>query len=123
MVKSNKYYKQKLIELNNYLNKKKAKLNNNNDKIENMFDREKQIKTDETQCLDTVGAICLDSMGNFASAISSGGILLKVYINNLLTSASYIQLFYFTILIYFILASWSCRTCFNVRMWLLGRRT
>ena len=100
MVKSNKYYKQKLIELNNYLNKKKAKLNNNNDKIENMFDREKQIKTDETQCLDTVGAICLDSMGNFASAISSGGILLKVYINNLLTSASYIQLFYFTILLF-----------------------
>ncbi len=37
-----------------------------------------QKKTDESQCLDTVGAICLDSKGNLASAISSGGILLKV---------------------------------------------
>jgi isoaspartyl peptidase/L-asparaginase-like protein (Ntn-hydrolase superfamily) len=74
MVKTNNYYLEKLID---HHTKTRATVDNNN-KIENMFDREGQKKTDESQCLDTVGAICLDSKGNFASAISSGGILLKV---------------------------------------------
>ena len=68
MVKTNKYYKQKLLELNDIQKKQNT----------NMFDRDKQSATDENQCLDTVGAICLDSKGNLASAVSSGGILLKV---------------------------------------------
>lgn len=72
MVKTNKYYKQKLFELTEI--QKAQNLTQNT----NMFDRDKQSKTDETQSLDTVGAICLDSEGNLASAVSSGGILLKV---------------------------------------------
>lgn len=72
MVKTNKYYKQKLFELTEI--QKAQNLTQNT----NMFDRDKQSKTDETQSLDTVGAICLDSKGNLASAVSSGGILLKV---------------------------------------------
>ena len=36
-----------------------------------------EIDKSTTKMLDTVGAIVLDSNGNFASAVSSGGILLK----------------------------------------------
>lgn len=43
-----------------------------------LFDKNELKSTDETRSLDTVGAIVLDSNGCFASAISSGGILLKL---------------------------------------------
>lgn len=42
-----------------------------------LFSRNAILEKDETFALDTVGAVVLDSQGHFASAVSSGGILLK----------------------------------------------
>ena len=58
MIKSHRYYKQKLNELEN-------------------VNKPLRIEPDEPLVLDTVGAVCLDEEGDFASAASSGGILLK----------------------------------------------
>ena len=58
MIKSHRYYKQKLNDLDN---------------VNKPF----RAESDEPLVLDTVGAVCLDWEGDFASAVSSGGILLK----------------------------------------------
>jgi isoaspartyl peptidase/L-asparaginase-like protein (Ntn-hydrolase superfamily) len=44
---------------------------------EKLFNREEIKKLNESHPLDTVGAIVMDRNGNMASAVSSGGILLK----------------------------------------------
>lgn len=45
--------------------------------IDQMMDIELDVKETEEVALDTVGAIAVDCDGNFASAISSGGLMLK----------------------------------------------
>ena len=65
MIKSHRHYKQRLDSFHN----------NENTFIQDETAERK--KNDETQRLDTVGAVCMDIYGNLASAVSSGGILLK----------------------------------------------
>ena len=73
MVKSFENHKRKLDEINAKENSKfETKV-----ATENSDSKDVVEKDDEPFLLDTVGAIVLDSKGNFASAVSSGGILLK----------------------------------------------
>lgn len=65
IIKSHRHYKQKLDKFNQ---------SENTLICNETADRK---KNDETQRLDTVGAVCMDINGNLASAVSSGGILLK----------------------------------------------
>lgn len=74
MKKSFSYYKNKLDNLNRETNNNNSRIGN----VTNLFDKGELQKNDESRSLDTVGAICLDMKGNFASAVSSGGILLKL---------------------------------------------
>lgn len=73
MVKSFENYKRKLDEINAKQNSKFA----NRILVENSNTKDVKEK-DESYLLDTVGAIVLDSKGKFSSAVSSGGILLKL---------------------------------------------
>jgi isoaspartyl peptidase/L-asparaginase-like protein (Ntn-hydrolase superfamily) len=99
MKKSFFYYKKKLDELNEELTSSMSSLqtnfeqpqhsehqlggntNNNASSSESssqLFNQTELKETDESRSLDTVGAIVLDMNGHLASAISSGGILLKL---------------------------------------------
>lgn len=66
MVKSHRHYKQRLDNFEK--NKPEQKV---------LFDQTEIKTNDETHRLDTVGAVVMDRNGVFASAVSSGGILLK----------------------------------------------
>lgn len=61
MIKTHRHYKQKL---ENY-------------HLSNLVNENAKIKSEHEALLDTVGAVCMDKDGNLASAVSSGGILLK----------------------------------------------
>jgi taspase (threonine aspartase 1) len=67
MLKTHSHYKHKLDRLHAQQNQENLKL----------FDAEAIKTSDETHPLDTVGAIVMDRSGHLASAVSSGGILLK----------------------------------------------
>lgn len=61
MVKTHRQFKQKL---DNY-------------HLNNLVNENAKNKSEHETLLDTVGAVCVDRDGNLASAVSSGGILLK----------------------------------------------
>lgn len=61
MIKSHRHYKQKL----------------DNFHQNNLVQENARNKSQDEALLDTVGAVCIDRDGNIASAVSSGGILLK----------------------------------------------
>ncbi|RNA35499.1 threonine aspartase 1-like [Brachionus plicatilis] len=61
MVKTHRHYKQKL----------------DNFHQNNLVQESAKNKSENEALLDTVGAVCVDRDGNLASAVSSGGILLK----------------------------------------------
>lgn len=83
MKKSFFYYKKKLDNLNDE-EKSQQQLENQqsgdfeNNTSTNLFDKCALSSADESRTLDTVGAIALDTSGHLASAVSSGGILLKL---------------------------------------------
>ena len=82
IIKSHRHYKQKLIAFEKKQEEvPRTKFSSNIDEkeySENNFFAQKELKSnDETISLDTVGCIVLDKFGNLATAISSGGILLK----------------------------------------------
>jgi isoaspartyl peptidase/L-asparaginase-like protein (Ntn-hydrolase superfamily) len=81
VLKSHRHYKQKLITFEKKQEVANTKFSSNiseKEYSENSFFAPKEFKSnDETISLDTVGCIVLDKFGNLATAISSGGILLK----------------------------------------------
>lgn len=74
MKKSFYHYKKKLDEFNE-ANNAAVK---GNDECRILFDGSELKKSDQSRCLDTVGAVVMDMYGNLSSAVSSGGILLKL---------------------------------------------
>ena len=80
IIKSHRHYKQKLItfEKKNLKEKVKESIFSKEDSAEaNVFVSKELKSDDETISLDTVGAIVIDKFSQLASAVSSGGILLK----------------------------------------------
>ena len=91
IIKSHRHFKQKLLALekkneqffNEMFDTSNIRPNTNvvptnkPKMTDKMFDQHEMKTKDETISLDTVGAIVLDKRGCLASAVSSGGILLK----------------------------------------------